>query len=200
MLKKAIYFAVIFCTIFFTNITKAEGACRYANGFPIRWYESEITICVRQSASHLPEIKNIAMEAASLWSSIPESPRLRFSNQESDCKISLGMGSSPRGLPIEPLATNTAFNFPYGKIDHSEIVLNKIYDGQFGDASTSNFYYDLRSIVYHEVGHALGLEEEFSDTRSIMYLTFFKGSTIKRELTITDVRSVVGLYGKPDLK
>ena len=61
--------------------------------------------------------------------------------------------------------------------------------------STGGTYYDVESIALHEIGHCLGLGDEYVDTLCVMYYQITPGlSGIKRNLTIYDLTTLYNTY------
>ena len=54
--------------------------------------------------------------------------------------------------------------------------------------------YDLQNVLSHEVGHFLGLGEEYEDTTATMYAYSVPGETRKRDLELRDVVVIDELY------
>ncbi|MET0413258.1 MAG: matrixin family metalloprotease, partial [Polyangiaceae bacterium] len=82
----------------------------------------------------------------------------------------------------------------------ADIILNG--EHKFGifdedpEHETQNVY-DLQNVLTHELGHLLGLGEDYEDEYATMYAFSQPGETIKRDLEPVDVDSVVSLYIEP---
>jgi predicted Zn-dependent protease len=73
------------------------------------------------------------------------------------------------------------------------ITLNALHLGDLGDVRKRADRYDLRALLAHELGHALGLDEEQTNERSLMWPTVGRGDH-DREFQPSDLRSVRRLY------
>jgi hypothetical protein len=78
----------------------------------------------------------------------------------------------------------------------ADIVINGRYAfGMMSDAAEGQGDdYDLQNVLTHEVGHFLGLGEEYSDKRATMYAYSAPGETRKRQLSEIDQESLKALY------
>lgn len=78
-----------------------------------------------------------------------------------------------------------------------DMVLNQ-RDYNFGDASSSSSKMDLASIMTHELGHVLGLADQYSSSCShvTMYGYSSEGQTFKRTLAQEDKTGIKVLYGE----
>lgn len=194
MFKKIISILTFFSLLTVTKVSLADTEYKYINGNIIRWYDRHVNVCIEESAKYIPNIESIVIQAMDTWSSIPSAPKLQLDRDRRNCMIHIKRGYLPKKWSFEPLAINVISAYRIGEIESSNITINKYFDGEFGDATKNKRMYDLLSVLSHEMGHALGLEEEYVDTHSVMYEKFKPGLTIKRDLQPADIRSINGLY------
>lgn len=93
--------------------------------------------------------------------------------------------------------TVLTFDRAAGKILDADIVINGehrfgIVDTMQGDEARR--VYDLQNVLTHELGHFLGLGEDYDHQETTMYAYSLPGETSKRDLDERDAAIVVGLY------
>jgi hypothetical protein len=82
----------------------------------------------------------------------------------------------------------------------ADLILNRDHKfGSFPDGREQGKtnVYDLQNVLTHELGHLLGLGEDYDDEYATMYAFSQPGEIIKRDLEPVDVDSVVELYIEP---
>ena len=92
------------------------------------------------------------------------------------------------GLPTGTLGTNR-ITFLYGVCLESDIYLNSSVS--WGNGTSTN-YWDVESIVLHELGHAVGLDDQYAETEEAMGAAV-KGSP-RRALSAADIAGIADLY------
>jgi hypothetical protein len=174
----------------------ADTKYKYINGNIIRWRKPLLRICIDNEAYQIPDLSKAIDRSIALWESVPSSPRLYVGKYSLDnCQIFIKFDHIKDQWSYRPLAINVLSSYRNGELSYSTITFNKYYSGEFGDATKNKSVYDLFSVLSHEMGHALGLEEEYEDLKSIMYEKFEIGSATKRNLHRSDIRSITNLYG-----
>lgn len=192
-MKKLLSLMLVFSLLFSISVSFADTNYKYQDGRLVRWAKPMLNICIKEPAYRLSGIEESVKYASDLWNSIDGIPKTRLNLNTYDCDIFIDYKMLPRQSQ-RYLATNTITNFRNGEISLSEINFNIRYDGQFGYASKSSLVYDIRSIVCHELGHALGLEGEPNNQESVMYEYTDLGKSSRRFLTLEDIRSIKKLY------
>ncbi len=85
------------------------------------------------------------------------------------------------------------------EIVHADIIIN-YRDYNFTTDSNDNFFYDLHSVLLHEMGHALGLKHVENNSINSVMAPYLGRSDVSRELTNHDKTTVQSLYGLSSLK
>lgn len=83
----------------------------------------------------------------------------------------------------------------------ADVVLNGDHAFDFFDHDARNENaggkYDLQNVLTHELGHLLGLGEDFVDESATMYAFSQPGEIGKRDLEVSDESSIASLYDEP---
>jgi matrixin len=177
-----------------------------------RWQKGSVTVSVEPSVDELGgEAFEGLVRAVSAWQTSPaELPTLVVQRGPAD-EVGFRRGGknkntvrySPDGDPLANGAlaiTVITFDAHAREILDADIILNGEHKfGIFDDSpdhDTQNVY-DLQNVLTHELGHLLGLGEDYDDEYATMYAFSQPGETIKRDLEPVDVDSVVSLYIEP---
>jgi hypothetical protein len=177
-----------------------------------RWQKGSVTVSVEPSVDELGEQAFEGLvRAVTAWQTSPaELPTLVVQRGPED-EIGFRRGGrnkntvrySPDGDPLANGAlaiTVITFDAHAREILDADIILNG--EHKFGtfdedpEHETQNVY-DLQNVLTHELGHLLGLGEDYEDEYATMYAFSQPGETIKRDLEPVDVDSVVSLYIEP---
>lgn len=88
----------------------------------------------------------------------------------------------------------------YYRLVHGDIMVNNLhYNYTFDKLNTSTAFYDMPSVILHELGHLLGLKHTTSSSvESIMYPQLGGGEK-KRSLSFFDSQSITNLYNNSAL-
>lgn len=62
--------------------------------------------------------------------------------------------------------------------------------------STDGTQFDVESVALHEIGHCLGLDDNYTDSLYVMYYSMTSG-TVKRNLTSYDITTLYNIYSHP---
>jgi hypothetical protein len=177
-----------------------------------RWQKSSVAVSVEPSVDELGEQAFEGLvRAVSAWQASPaELPTLVVQRGPED-EVGFRRGGrnkntvrySPDGDPLANGAlaiTVITFDAHAREILDADIILNGEHKfGIFDDGPEhdSPNVYDLQNVLTHELGHLLGLGEDYEDEYATMYAFSQPGETIKRDLEPVDIDSVVSLYIEP---
>ena len=166
---------------------------RTARGKTIRWDRAILHVCLSDAARALPRIDEHLDAAMDVWNDTGVTPF--FDRGGRSCEVEIDYGRGTVATTPLPLATSTLTYYrSTGEASLAEIVFDKRYAGQLGDAALDSRAYDIRGILVHELGHALGLDEDVLPGTA-MTTTTGRGETIKRALAAADQRAIRRLYG-----
>jgi len=142
----------------------------------------ESTVVTWSLAKSAPRVRKAVEHALRDWSEV--SP-LIFVEVDSGADIRINF--DPKGGPANEFLATTLIHLNEEKIVSADIIINARDYRWFGRKG-----HDLRSVISHEIGHALGLEHS-PDPRSLMHGTFVPGEV--RTFSEDDIVAIVSLYG-----
>lgn len=103
----------------------------------------------------------------------------------------------PEGHPLALGAlavTISTVKIPSGELLDADIILNGVY--RFGDAArTSSDVFDIQNTLTHEIGHALGLDEDLEHEGATMFVSSKLREQKKRTLAEVDRLAIIERYG-----
>ena len=195
MLNKAkIYINFIFALLLTANLADAEATLKFANNKKnIKWQKPSINICLSQEASKINNIQYALENSMQSWNKLQFIPR--FTNLDTDCEINIRLQKIKWHKSPAPLATTVIIhNIVTAEAVNAEIVINDFYLPTIGDSAIDPNMYDLQSILTHELGHTLGLDEDYTDKYSSMFILTEKGTIHKRLLNKSDITAISKIY------
>jgi len=177
------------------------------SGAPIRWNRSTIHLWIAPNdCGPTPaQLRRAVVAAAAAWSEVGNAPR-----------VVVGVGHPPEVIGYDPRESegNGVYvlcdGWPHGEraavtvsiIDPNSGALldtDIVIDGRLPlsmASPTPQTAFDLQSIVTHEVGHVLGLDE--SEVRGATMNTLaMLGDSRRRSLAADDEAAIDALYGVP---
>ena len=91
--------------------------------------------------------------------------------------------------PLSGLATGGTLNFGIEgvSITESNILINSNLSYNYGSPTSGDYY--LKSVLMHELGHAVGLDDNYDHTESIMYYAY-TGSTNISNYDLADLETL----------
>lgn len=194
MIKKNIIVLITLVIILLATYAFAEAKLKYSsNGSLIKWDKSIVRICIDDSAKNIPSIADAVINGTDTWNNTKISPFVVV--DENNCDINIRRSRLigwPEPMPLA--VTRMYFYTSNGCAIGAEIIINSYYDSRIGDILKSQFEFDIQSIITHEIGHALGLDEDYDDTNSSMYVFTDKKTTHKRQLNKSDINAISKVY------
>jgi hypothetical protein len=193
-IKKTVYVIILFCFCFGLGIIVSayDYNIAYVDGY------NNPPAPMRQYADFAIETKCSICAAAETWTvlgdlelvyttvddhNITESPYLNDYNDISK-DIEGSEAALAQTFVIQQNLLETA-------IIEADIEFNISYP--FGDATINTSVYDIQSIMLHEFGHLLGLDNVDYNSNPVMYQGVSLGAT-KRNLTIDDILGIDQIY------
>jgi len=172
-----------------------------ADGQLVRWNAPEIVLCVARSVpGHGPrraDVRRAAVMAAETWSEVPGAPTVRV--LEHPCELGVLDGVNTIGVAREwthgaRLAVTQSHYTADGRLLEADVMINGSLTFAMIQEREEADGFDLPSVLTHELGHVLGLDESAAPA-AVMWPTTRPGETHQRELAPDDVDAVLALYG-----
>jgi len=199
-----VIFIVIFVSSFWCSSVFAYKVKKTKNGNIIKWNKNTVAYYVNTSGG--PPDSLAAIQAAmQTWTNVPTSSfrfvyggpttsTVRNPNDGINIICFRKMGNTAR------VARNyVRWNKESGELFDSDIVFNTAHKLSAADKCPEDSY-DIQSVLTHELGHALVLNELYKQTHNekTMYWKENKGDTKKRTLDRDDIDGISYLYPEPE--
>jgi len=177
-----------------------------------RWQQGSVSVEVDPTVDQLgADAFEAVVQAAGAWQNAPGMlPTLIVQRGQDD---SVGYHRSGKNKNTvhyaqdgDPMAngalaiTVITFDAHAKQILDADVVLNGEHGFAFYDhdaRSEGMTTYDLQNVLTHELGHLLGLGEDFIDEDATMYAFSQPGEIGKRDLEVVDKDSIAQLYNEP---
>lgn len=174
-----------------------------------RWTEGVVRIAVERNLdAAAPDAFEELIRAISTWQSVDATLPTLVAERVGKTKL----GFSPKGPNVNTVRyeargsklakgalaiTIITFDQHRGVILDADIIVNG--EHRFGVVEKMSdaelrLNYDLQNVLAHEMGHFLGLGEEYEVRTATMYAYSMPGETIKRDLDDIDLENVMVLY------
>ncbi len=174
------------------NAAHAEALPKVGNnGERLVWQRDEVAVCIDDAANAIQDLPQHLRTAFLTWAAVPSIPTFELWRDRCDVVITLSDNLAGRddALAICGLAYASTTG-----LARATITINPRYFESIGDATVDPSAYDLPSILAHELGHALGLEDDLDDATATMYGTTSRGDVAQRTLAEGDVDAITAQY------
>ncbi|MDB4941429.1 MAG: hypothetical protein JWP97_963 [Labilithrix sp.] len=177
------------------------------SGELVRWHAASVSMVVDRSVDHVRGAGDALTDAAEAWSHVGGAPRVTIDER----RVTRSPGydgtnavfydadgfvtSSGEALAVTVLSFDSAT----GSVLDADIVLNGKYKlGVVGDHGSDAQTYDVRRVIAHEMGHALGLSDELTlDAESaLMYPYVPRDKVLAVTPASDDVAGLEALYAE----
>lgn len=178
------------------------------DGAIVRWFRPAVRISVGSSLTkRIPyeQARAAAIMASEAWRGLPGVPDIEVGHGGSnpfDHEVRNFAIHLDEAWPLDPrqaAVTYTSY-LPTGEIVGVDIVLNggmefAVLDDDADDAGEARL--DLVAVLTHEMGHLLGLDEEYDHESATMWPYIAPGDTHQRTLSADDEEGVIDIYRTP---
>lgn len=192
------YLTFLFATLISVNSAYGEASPKITPDHkPIKWRKKNLNICLVKEANAIENINYVVIASMRTWNKLKFTPHFTFNDDL--CDVNIKYERLKGWADPVPLATTVVYYNSYdGETASAEIVINDYYSSRLGDSAINKSLYDLQSIVTHELGHALGLNEDLTDNVSSMYVLTERGTIHKRILNSSDISAISKVYPQGD--
>ena len=194
---------LFFCLAGATATANAYSLKETDSGAQVRWHRDQVTLqVVRVDPGTLSSAQVVRFfeRAADRWSAVPGAPRIEVTSGEATSEWGYDGVNGVYVLAEWPFpdqrlgVTISTYSSVTGALIDTDVLLNGSMDlGAVGEGSATARSFDLDTLVTHEVGHVLGLDES-ERHEATMWPSHRRGEMERRELSPDDVDAVIALY------
>ena len=200
--------AVVACVLYPTMASAASEPRKTETGLPERWATPTVSIVLDPSLEDLGAGTTDAVrQAIGTWlADVPGLPAVVFedgtertSSAHDGKSVILAAPITLAGHEKDLALTTTYASDETGDILEADIVFNTRYafaPMASPSAACSNVF-DVGSVATHESGHFFGLDEDWDDHATTMYVITGSCDSHKRVLTTEDTAAIRELYAPP---
>lgn len=184
------YLVLMFIILLPAQVLAEAGIKLTSNNEIVSWHKETLTICNQISNKDIKNINTYLQLSIDTWNNSHISPTITIANNNCDITVNYNLVT----IDPSPLAiTKLTYNNDTGEIYYAEIIINNKYDSEIGNGNNKKLY-DVPSFLAHEIGHALGLNEDLEDSESTMYYATKRGTTYKGDLNQSDLNAISKIY------
>ena len=207
-----IFTAMIGAALSLTSSFASAYEIKHASsGALVRWNDKTVDLVVDSSVDEVPGASDALTSAIKAWSGKNGAPALKV--EEPEGSLSPGFDGKNvvfyNAAGFEPASgealavTVLTFDSDTGEVLDADIVLNGKYPlGVVDDSTTSaqnkgardDIVYDVKRVMAHEVGHALGLGDELGKSTSLMYPYVPSDTTLMAKPASDDLDGLQTIY------
>ena len=206
--------ATLAVTLAATTSAQAFEVKHAQGGELVRWRRPNVAWTVDRSVRDVPGAEDAIKAASGAWTKRGGAPVLTVAAASAaEAVLEPGFdgtsaifyakdGFAPAGAALA--VTLLSFDDRTGEVLEADIVLNGKYQiGVVGAAAAKPTSasapgaetYDVRRIVAHEMGHALGLSDEPARKDALMYLYIARAQALPAKPASDDLAGIAALYG-----
>lgn len=190
------------------SVSKAYGVKHTTSGNEVRWGTARVSLRIDPALEGLLEsgqVRSAAVMASEAWRGFGNAPTLAIEVGAPPAYDSTRRGNGIYLLnkwPFKPqqlAVTVVTFNQD-GSVLGADVLVNGekpfalFAEGQDELSAES---YDLASVLTHELGHVLGLDESYQHPEATMFPQIRQGETRPRVLAEDDQQGVMDIYHTP---
>lgn len=179
---------------------------KHTGGHVVRWSRGDVTLSVADSMKSVARdhVAAVGSGLAAWVGACSGLPALRVAAVEGE-ELPIGpdgvnvvrLAPAEFAMPMHALAvTVVTFSADSGEIVDADMLIDARGHelAELDEGTDHHGAYDVQSLVTHEVGHVLGLGEDYDDEHAAMYAWASAGDTSKRALTPSDRAALGPLY------
>ena len=208
-----IFTAMLIGALSLTSSVASAFVVKHASsGALVRWNDKSVDLVIDSSVDEVPGANDALASAITAWSGKGGAPALTVAQREG----SLSPGFDGKNVVFynkagfEPVSgealavTILTFDSDTGQVLDADIVMNGKYPLGVVDASdaglstktagSKDVVYDVRRVMAHEMGHALGLGDELGKDTSLMYPYVPSDTTLLAKPASDDVDGLSTIY------
>lgn len=205
---KRILFSILLLCLCFSNLFAQRSASYgviYPEGnnrdtyIPTLWGKTNLYYYISNSPNNsnltFSQCQTAIQNAFNTWA---QYSRFTFTqtNNLSQADIILGWYRDSHGNLCDPFTdTSVIAHATTGQIS-SLTPPGQVHFNDLCSFSTDGTQFDVESVALHEIGHVLGVEDNYTDSLYVMYYCISSG-TIKRNLTNYDIVTLYNTYSHP---
>lgn len=165
-----------------------------AEGAVVRWGRDVVRLRIDERVLEaFPDAPDALALAATAWNEASAGPTILFTGpDETDVEGSVQWVDEWAFDPHLLAVTVSRFDDQTGELLSTDVLLHATQPLAMGALGPG--HYDLASVLTHELGHVLGLDESSDDEAATMWPALTPGSTHQRTLSDDDRMGLAALY------